>query len=103
MENKETFEKLEIQLRKLDIQRKRIELKKERNTLGEFELRKQAFELESGKLTLDKIGLLSHLLCSHVIDEERTIFGAEPIYKSPLTEEEILTVKERLFNLLRKL
>ena len=103
MENKETFEKLEIQLRKLDIQHKRILLKKERKTVDEFELRKHAFELESGKLILNKIELLRQLLCTHVIDEKRTIFGGEPVYKSPLSEEEILSVKDRLFKLLIKL
>ena len=96
-ETLKVFEELEIRSRQLDIQKKDVEIEKETRSLSEFEFRKQAFELEREKLNLEKIGLLSFVISLNVIDEERTIFGGEPVYKSAFSAREIDFLKQKLF------
>jgi len=55
------------------------------------------------ELLLMKIENLSLLLESQSIDEEKTIFGSEPVFKHTFTEQELSMIKKKLFNLLEQL
>jgi hypothetical protein len=49
-----------------------------------------------------KVEQLRGLLSDQTIDQERTVFGTEPIYKSILTETERRMVQRKLFELIQK-
>src|ERR1035437_7778244 len=86
-------EKLEIIEKKVDIQKKRIELRKEQIAFKELDKRK--IMIDEQKLFIDKVGQLKSLLSALTIDEERTIFGSEPMFKCIISSDgrKIVTTK----------
>lgn len=91
---------LEILEKKVNIQMKRLEMRNDRIALDLLEPRKIA---EANKhVLIAKISELRALLTEEIIDEERTVFGGEPINKSILEPEEKKLVKTKLRELINK-
>lgn len=52
---------------------------------------------------LDKVSILSDILTYVTIDDEKTIFGSEPVYIPIFTKAEQIKIKEKLFGLMERL
>lgn len=92
---------LEIKEKKVDIKMKQLEMRNNRIALDLLEPRKIA--ISEQHILVEKISELRAVLSEEVIDEERTVFGGEPIYKSMLDPNERKTVKKKLQELIEKL
>lgn len=92
---------LQLIEKKVDIKKKRLELRNDRISLDKFEPRKIA--VTEDEMLIQKIEGLRLLLSSSIIDDEKTVFGSEPIYKNILNAEEKQFVKEKLKELITKL
>ena len=93
-------ERLEIIEKKVDIQKKRMDLRKERQAFKELDKRK--IMIDEQKLLIDKVGELRYLLSGLTIDEERTIFGSEPMLKSIISSDGRKMVTLKLNELLKQ-
>jgi hypothetical protein len=62
-------------------------------------------EIKHGEIekTIDSINALRYLLESYTFDSDTTILNSEPKYKTILTEKETYIVKDKLFELIKKL
>lgn len=80
---------------------KRLELRNDKIVLDV--LPPPRIAVNENNVLINKIEELRHLLSSTVVDEERTVFGVEPIYKAILGAEERQLVKDKLIELITKL
>lgn len=93
-------EQLFITEKKVGIRKMRLEIENEKLKLREIEPRRIA--VDEQYIVVQKISELRCLLSDVTINEEKTIFGSEPIYKSILDEEERKMVKIKLRELIKK-
>lgn len=91
---------LEMTEKKVDIQMKRLELKNDKIDIEQFEPRRIA--LGEQNILIQKVGELRLLLSFSAVDEEKTIFGSEPMFKNILDQEEKKMVKAKLRELINE-
>lgn len=93
-------EQLFITEKKVAIRKMRIEIENEKLQLQEIEPRR--ITVDEQHILVQKVSELRCLLSDSTIDEEKTIFGSEPVYKSTIDEEERKMVKAKLRELIKK-
>ena len=93
-------EQLFITEKKIGIQKMRLEIENEKLKLREIEPRRIA--VDEQHTLIGKVSELRYLLAYSTINEEKTLFGSEPIYKSILDEEEKQLVKTKLRELIKR-
>lgn len=92
---------LDVVEKKINIQMKRMEMRNDKIALDNYEPRRIA--VSEDHALVNKIEELRMLLTVSAIDEERTVFGSEPVYKNILDVEEKIIVKAKLKELINKL
>lgn len=80
--------------KRADIELKKLQVKEKTLQLDEWEKRK--LTNEDNKTNIDKINSLRWLLVSITIDEEKTILGSEPIFKSVFSDDEKQKIKSKM-------
>ena len=93
-------EQLFITEKKVGIQMMRLEIENEKLKLREIEPRRIA--IDEQHTLIGKVSELRCLLSDSTINEEKTLFGSEPVYKSILDDEERKLVKIKLRELIKK-
>lgn len=84
----------------IDISYREVEIKEK---LKNISLENKKHKNEEIKTSIEKIKTIQGLLESCIIDEERQIPGCEIALKNTFTEAEIYTLKDKLFEILKKL
>lgn len=67
-----------------------------------IDLDTQKTENESSRVNIDKVNTLRHLIESYTIDEDRQVAGCEIVWKNTFNEGEIMTLKDKMFELIKK-
>ena len=93
-------EQLFITEKRVGIRKMRVEIENEKLKLREIEPRRIA--VDEQHTLIGKVSELRCLLTYSTINEEKTLFGSEPVYKSILDEEETKLVKTKLRDLIKK-
>ena len=93
-------EQLFITEKKVGIRKMKVEIETEKFKLREIEPRRIAVDEQHS--LIGKVSELRCLLSYLTINEEKTLFGSEPVYKSILDEEERRLVKTKLSELIKK-
>jgi hypothetical protein len=93
----ETIENLEEKRAVLELTAKRLDNQRKRLDIAES---KRDLLLTQKKIIMEQVNHLRDLLTDEVINEEKTLFGSEPIYKPLLTAEETEKIKRKIWKLL---
>ena len=89
-ENKKNLEQLKL-VYEVEVEKQNIRLKKLECITNE------------DKSIIDKISQLKDVLSTHVIDQDKTILGSEPIFKTLLDSDYQKEATSKLMELIRKL
>ena len=84
----------------IDISYREVEIKEK---LKNISLENKKHKNEEIKTSIEKIKTIQGLLESCIIDEDRQIPGCEIALKNTVTEAEIYTLKDKLFEILKRL
>lgn len=90
---------LNIKKTEADILYREAEIKEKLKNIN-FDAKK--YRNEEVKTLIEKVDTLRCLLESHIVDEERQIPGCEIILKNTFSEKEIYTIKNKMFELIKK-
>ncbi|MEO6883244.1 MAG: hypothetical protein ABI199_04380 [Bacteroidia bacterium] len=96
----EEKKRLELIEKKIDIQKKRLEIRKEKIEVKKQEIKKT--DADEQMLLILKVDMLNKILSNFSIDEAKTLFGSEPVFKNTFSENESVAVKAKLMEIIKR-
>ncbi len=96
----ESFEReVSVELKKVQLSEKRLSLQEKQQEVEQMNNRRLLND--ERKTTIEMIEVITDAMCSHVIDDERTILGSEPHYVPVFDNIERGLMKKKIFDLLK--
>lgn len=94
-------DRLDRKLREVDLELKRLEVKEKNLQLDDWIKKKLLIQIHETEIT--KIHLLMMALSIAIINEDKTVFGSEPVYKNAFNEAEADRLKQKIFEMIKKI
>lgn len=87
-------QEINVKLKQMELRHKRMELTKWKD---------QELQTDDQRVQIDKVQALADMLGILTIDAEKTLLGSEPVYKNVFDEKERKIIKEKIFEILKKI